>query len=141
MHDSTIVRRLTFSQCMLNVIWVLKACMLFMLARMTNGTTHTKWIRFVAAYVLVGWIAVQIAFFTACRPFNGYWAVPPPNPQCTTLEHYAIVQAVFNISSDLLIIAVPIPMIVSLSLPLKQKIGLGLLFSMGTFVVRYTPVL
>ncbi|KAH4807747.1 hypothetical protein HBH61_127350 [Parastagonospora nodorum] len=122
-------------QCMLNVIWVLKACMLFMFARMTTGTTHIKWIRFVAAYVALGWIAVEIAFFTACRPFNGYWAVPPPNPQCTTLEHFAIVQATFNISSDLLIIAVPIPMIASLSLPLKQKIGLGLLFSMGTFVI------
>jgi hypothetical protein len=120
---------------MLNVIWVLKACMLLMFARMTLGTTHIKWIRFAAIYVAIGWIAVQIAFFTACRPFNGYWAVPPPDPQCTTLEHYAIVQATFNLSSDVLIIAVPIPMIMSLSLPTKQKIGLGILFSMGTFVV------
>lgn len=61
--------------------------------------------------------------------------MPPPNPQCTTLEHFAIVQAAFNLSSDVLIIAVPIPMIVSLSLPLKQKVVLGILFSMGTFVV------
>ncbi|KAF2035787.1 hypothetical protein EK21DRAFT_96415 [Setomelanomma holmii] len=122
-------------QCMLNVIWVLKACMLFMFARMTSGTTHMKWIRLIAAWVIVGYVAVQVAFFTACRPFNGYWAVPPPNPQCTTLEHFAIVQATFNISSDLLIIAVPIPMVASLSLPLKQKIGLGMLFSMGTFVI------
>ncbi|OAL07352.1 hypothetical protein IQ06DRAFT_342090 [Phaeosphaeriaceae sp. SRC1lsM3a] len=122
-------------QCMLNVIWTLKACMLFMFARMTVGTTHIKWIRFVAAWVIAGWVAVQIAFFTACRPFNGYWAVPPPNPQCTTLEHFAIVQAVFNISSDLLIIAVPIPMVVSLTLPIRQKIGLGILFSMGSFVI------
>jgi hypothetical protein len=30
---------------------------------------------------------------------------------------------------------VPIPMIMSLSLPLKQKVVLGILFSMGTFVV------
>jgi hypothetical protein len=126
---------------MLNVIWILKACMLFMFTRMTRGTTHMRWIRLVAIWVVAGWVAVQIAFFTACRPFNGYWAVPPPNPQCTTLEHYAIVQAVFNISSDLLIIALPIPLIASLSLPLKQKIGLGLLFSLGTFVVRLsTPV-
>jgi hypothetical protein len=28
-------------------------------------------------------------------------------------------------------------MIASLALPLKQKIGLGMLFSMGTFVVRH----
>jgi hypothetical protein len=64
-------------------------------------------------------------------------SVPAINPQCTTLQHFAIVQATFNISSDLLIIAIPIPMIASLALPLKQKIGLGMLFSMGTFVVRF----
>jgi hypothetical protein len=112
--------------------------MLFMLARMISGTTHAKWIRLVAAWVATGYICVQIAFFTACRPFKGYWGMPPPNPQCTTLQHYSIVQAVFNLSSDILIIAVPIPMIASLTLPLKQKIGLGVLFSMGIFVVRTT---
>ena len=121
---------------MLNVIWTLKACMLFMFARMTTGTSHIKWIRAVAVYVTVGYIAAQITFFTACTPFSGYWAVPVSNPQCTTLVHYAIVQATFNLSSDVLIIAIPVPMILSLSLPTKQKIGLGLLFSMGTFVVR-----
>lgn len=121
---------------MLNVIWVLKACMLFMFARMTSGTSHITGIKIVSTYVAIGWVAVQIAFFTACMPFSGYWAVPPPNPQCTTLEHFAIVQATFNLSSDVLIIAVPLPMIISLSLPTKQKIGLAALFSMGTFVVR-----
>lgn len=124
-------------QCMLNVIWTLKACMLFMFARMTSGTTHMKWLKIVATWVAIGWVSVEIAFFTACRPFSGYWAMPPPNPQCTTLEHFAIVQATFNISSDLLIIAVPIPMVISLKLPTKQKLGLGLLFSMGTFVVSF----
>ncbi|KAI4916448.1 hypothetical protein J4E85_010103 [Alternaria conjuncta] len=123
-------------QCMLNVIWSLKACMLFMFARMLTGTTNMKWIKVAALWVVIGWFAVQITFFSACRPFVGYWAVPPPNPQCTTLEHFAIVQATFNISSDVLIIAVPIPMIMSLTLPLKQKVVLGILFSMGIFVVR-----
>ena len=109
-----------------------------MFARMTSGTTHIKWIKLVAVYVAVGWIAVQATFFTACMPFSGYWAVPVSNPQCTTLEHFAIVQATFNLSSDVLIIAVPVPMVMSLTLPTKQKIGLGVLFSMGTFAVRTT---
>lgn len=43
-----------------------------------------------------------------------------------------------NISSDLLIIAIPVPMTKSLKLPTKQKIGLGLLFSMGSFVIIAT---
>ncbi|KAF2118445.1 hypothetical protein BDV96DRAFT_386512 [Lophiotrema nucula] len=122
-------------QAMLNVIWSLKVCMLFMYARMTAGTKYLKWVKYLGIYVFLGWLAVEIAFFTACRPFQGYWGMPPPNPQCTTLEHYAMVQAVFNISSDICMLAIPLPMIVSLSLPLKQKIVLSIVFSMGAFVI------
>lgn len=106
-----------------------------MYARMMQGTRHHKYIQWLAGYVALGWVAVEITFFTACRPFSGYWGVPPPNPQCTTYQHYATVQAVFNLSSDFGILLIPIPMIIQLSLPLKQKIVLGIVFSMGVFVV------
>jgi hypothetical protein len=127
---------LTVVQCMLTHIWVIKVCMLLMFSRMTSRTIYLKWIKVVAVVVALGYIAVQVTFFTVCRPFTGYWSVPPPNPQCSTRQHYAIVQAIFNISTDLFIIAVPMPMVASLTLPIKQKIGLGILFSMGIFVVR-----
>ncbi|KAF2682669.1 hypothetical protein K458DRAFT_390591 [Lentithecium fluviatile CBS 122367] len=126
---------LVSEQGMLNVIWTLKACMLFMYARMTQGTRHRKYIQWLAIYVALGWVAVEVTFFTACRPFQGYWGVPPPDPQCTTYQHYAIVQAVFNLSSDFGILIVPLPVIASLTLPLKQKIVLGIVFSMGAFVI------
>ncbi|QDS72931.1 hypothetical protein FKW77_008134 [Venturia effusa] len=122
-------------QAMLNVIYTLKACLLIMYFRLTNGTTFKKWVKYLSIYVLVGWIATEIAFSTACMPFQGYWEVPPPNPQCTTLQHYAIVQATFNISSDLMMLCIPIPMFISLCLPLKQKIVLCGVFSMGVFVI------
>ncbi|TID16332.1 hypothetical protein E6O75_ATG11450 [Venturia nashicola] len=122
-------------QAMLNVIYTLKACLLIMYFRLTNGTTFKKWVKYLSIYVLIGWIATEIAFFTACMPFSGYWAVPPPNPQCTTLQHYAYVQATFNISSDIMMLFIPIPMFVSLRLPLKQKIVLCAVFSMGVFVI------
>lgn len=33
-----------------------------------------------AAYVAVGWVATQLAFFLlTCMPFSGNWASPPPN--------------------------------------------------------------
>jgi hypothetical protein len=61
--------------------------------------------------------------------------MPPPNPQCTTLEHYAIVQACFNISSDTLMLFIPLPLVTRLNVPWKQKIVLCVIFSMGTFVI------
>jgi hypothetical protein len=90
---------------------------------------------YLAIYVAIGWISTEIAFFTACRPFAGYWAMPPPNPQCTTLQHYAIVQACFNISSDSLMLLIPIPLITRLNMPWKQKGVLLIIFSMGIFVI------
>lgn len=64
-----------------------------------------------------------------------YRAVPPPNPQCTTLQIYAIVQAIFNISSDLMMLAISIAMVATLQRPMKQKIGVGLMLGLGVFVV------
>jgi hypothetical protein len=123
------------SQAMLNVIYAIKACMLIMYSRLTLGHKVQKMVFYLAIYVAIGWLATEIAFFTACRPFNGYWAMPPPNAQCTTLQHYAIVQGCFNITSDCLMLCIPIPLIRKLQMPLKQKAVLLLIFSMGIFVI------
>jgi hypothetical protein len=120
---------------MLNVIYTIKCCMLLMYTRLTLGTQVQKMVKYLAIYVLIGWISTEIAFFTACRPFDGYWAMPPPDPQCTTLQHYAIVQACFNISSDTLMLFIPIPLITRLNMPWKQKGVLLVIFSMGLFVI------
>lgn len=92
-------------------------------------------VRYLAIYVLCGWVATEIAFFTACRPFQGYWGMPPPNPQCTTLQRYAIVQGCFNISSDALMLFIPLPLVLRMSVPWRQKIVLVFIFSLGVFVI------
>jgi len=120
---------------MLNVIYTIKACMLLMYTRLTLGSNSQRHVFYLAIYVACGWVATEIAFFTACTPFSGYWAMPPPNPQCTTLQHYAIIQGCFNISSDTLMLFIPLPLIFRLAMPLKQKIVLVIIFSMGTFVI------
>ncbi|CZT45030.1 uncharacterized protein RSE6_05303 [Rhynchosporium secalis] len=121
-------------QAMLNVIYTIKACMLIMFTRLTLGLQVQRMVLYLAVYVVIGWVATEIAFFTACTPFSGYWAMPP-TPQCATLEHYAIVQACFNISSDVLMLFIPLPLLTKLSIPLKQKLVLLVIFSMGLFVI------
>jgi hypothetical protein len=119
-------------QAMLNAIYAIKVCMLIMYTRLTLGLTQQKAVRWLSVYVAMGWIASEVAFFTACIPFQGYWGMPPPNPQCTTLEYFAIVTGCFNISSDLLMLGIPIPLVLKISLPWKQKIVLVLIFSSGS---------
>ncbi|KAF2756662.1 hypothetical protein EJ05DRAFT_71947 [Pseudovirgaria hyperparasitica] len=122
-------------QAMLCLIYLLKCCMLCMYYRITIGTRQTRLILLLSGYVAVGFIATEVGFFTFCRPFKGYWGMPPPDPQCTTLAHYAITQACFNLSSDVMMLLIAVPMVIRLNLPLKQKLVLALVFSMGTFVI------
>ncbi|KAM0815579.1 putative UbiD family decarboxylase [Seiridium cardinale] len=122
-------------QAMLNLIYSIKVCMMILYTRLTLGLQQQKLLRYLAIYVTIGWIATEITFFTACRPFEGYWGVPPPDDQCTTLQYYAIVQGCFNISSDILMLAVPIPLVLKLKMPLKQKVVLVFIFSLGSFVI------
>jgi hypothetical protein len=122
-------------QAMLNLVYTIKACMLVMYTRLTLGLTTQRLVKYLAAYTALGWLASQIAFFSACRPFQGYWGMPPPDPQCTTLQHYSIAQACFNISSDTLMLFVPLPLVMRTTMPLKQKAVLMFIFSMGLFVI------
>lgn len=128
------------AQSMLNLIYMLKMCVLTMYGRFMLGSTLNKMVEVLWYCVIVGYFATQIAFLTSCRPFAGYWAIPPPSPQCATLQIYAVVQACFNLSTDLAILYIPMPMVRKLKLPIKQKIILALVFGMGTFVVSFPPV-
>lgn len=105
-------------------------------ARFTLGLQRDQTlVRCLACYVAAGWLASEVGFFAACRPFRGYWAMPPPDPQCTTLAHYSLVQGCFNISADLLMLGIPVPLIARMRLPWWQKLVLTVVFSLGVFVV------
>ncbi|KAI9778506.1 MAG: hypothetical protein M1839_008036 [Geoglossum umbratile] len=122
-------------QAMLNVIYTVKVCMLIMYTRLTMGLKQQLAVKCVSVFVACGWLASELAFFFACRPFSGYWAVPPPDPQCTTLVHYAICQATFNLSSDTMMLLIALPLFINAQLPLKNKIALCIIFGMGSFVI------
>jgi hypothetical protein len=62
-------------------------------------------------------------------------AVPTPNPQCDTAINHLITNAVFNISSDVIMLALGIPMFARIQLPLSKKIPLVGIFSLGIFVI------
>lgn len=62
-------------------------------------------------------------------------AVPTPNPQCDTAINHLITNAVFNISSDVLMLALGVPMFVRIQIPLSKKIPLVGVFSLGIFVI------
>jgi hypothetical protein len=62
-------------------------------------------------------------------------AVPTPDPQCDTAINHLITNAVFNISSDVIMLALGVPMFARIQLPLSKKVPLVGIFSLGIFVI------
>ncbi|RSM02593.1 hypothetical protein CEP52_007907 [Fusarium oligoseptatum] len=99
---------LVVEQMQIITIWTMKYCLLLMYNRLT-----------------MIW----------CRPFNQFWAVPPKNTQCATQTNHLIVNTVLNISSDVMIILIPMPIFLKSQLPLKRKLVLIGVFALGAFTI------
>jgi hypothetical protein len=127
---------LLVEQCMCAVQWGTKACLLILYWRLTQNLTQNLVVKLVAAYVLVTYIVMEILYFGYwCRPFHDYWQTPTNNTECTTALHHLILNLAFNLSSDLMIMSIPIPMILKAHMDKKRKFLLVFPFSLGVFTM------
>ena len=55
--------------------------------------------------------------------------------QCSTALHHLIVNATFNISSDVMMLCIPLPLLITSQLPRTKKLILCCLFGLGVFVI------
>lgn len=118
------------------VIWGCKACLLLLYSGLTSGLKQNMVVKGVAIYVGFTYVLMEILFFAAwCRPFYNYWSVPAANPQCSTYHDHLIANLIFNASSDVMMLCIPIPILLRAKLPLRKKIILCGVFSLGIFVI------
>ncbi|KAE8145204.1 hypothetical protein BDV25DRAFT_170723 [Aspergillus avenaceus] len=116
-------------------IWAMKACMLVIYARITEGLRQRKWVNYLGIYVALGFVAVELSLFLICRPLPNYWAVPTPNYQCSSYQYYEIIQGCISISADIFMLLIGLPLLLQVRVPLKQKFILVVIFGMGIFVI------
>ncbi|KAH4116600.1 hypothetical protein HBH47_166260 [Parastagonospora nodorum] len=126
-------------QTQIAVIWACKATLLIMYNRLTRTALHNEnlAIKLLSAYVALGFVVMEILYFTAwCRPVSQYWAVPEPtSSQCNALINHRITKAVFNLSSDIIMLVIALQMLIRSLLPMKRKVILCGIFSLGIFVI------
>ncbi|KAJ5439086.1 uncharacterized protein N7458_010084 [Penicillium daleae] len=84
------------------------------------------------------YVAVQIVTFTECDPFNHYWIVLPDPGTCCQAQLQLIVLGVLNIITDVMLIAMPIPILVLVKRSIVEKFQLAALFTVGLFIVAIT---
>lgn len=123
-------------QCMLISTWGVKTCLVTMYWKLTHLLPWHIFVQILAGYVALGFAVIEITYFAVyCRPFSQYWAVPVENAQCATYQHYSITPAVFNLSSDAFMLAIPVPLLKGTQMPIRKKMLLISVLGLGVFVM------
>lgn len=123
-------------------LWMLKLSIAEFLKRLTQNiwrSTHELVLRLMYYYLGATMVAVVIADLAECRPVTQYWqVVPDPGPQCRQGYAQLVTMAVANVTTDLLLVIFPIPLIFSSHMPLPRKSMLTMLFGLSLIPIGIT---
>ncbi|OWT42718.1 hypothetical protein VFPPC_18131 [Pochonia chlamydosporia 170] len=121
------------------LIWVLKACMLYLYGRLTLDLKQRKLVKFTAVVCVLAYISAVLVMLFHCRPMYKNWQVYPyPGDSCALNIHSLYALAVTNISTDIFIVAIPLPLLRKVQMPCHRKLLCGLWLCTGIFVIIAT---
>ncbi|KAK5096681.1 hypothetical protein LTS08_007554 [Lithohypha guttulata] len=127
---------LVVESMMCAVQWGTKACLLMLYWRLTENLRQRLMVKLASGYCLITYIVmISLYYGYWCRPFSAFWQTPTSNVQCATQTHHLTVNIVFNLTSDLLVILIPLPMFIKAHLEPKKKLLLIFPFSLGFFTM------
>ncbi|KAI4613390.1 uncharacterized protein J4E87_009857 [Alternaria ethzedia] len=126
----------TTSACLL---WSLKLCVAAFYLRLTAGLgmyTHRIYIAF--ASIIISFVIIIFTIYLSCRPFWHYWQISPdPGNSCQAAisKRLIWVTFVFNVSTDVYLLLIPIPMLWKSRLRTYKKIAAMLVLGAGMLVI------
>ena len=90
-----------------------------------------------AAIATIGMIAISttIIFFMtvfSCHPVTFFWNRDIRGGTCINVNKLAYANSAMSIIQDLLIVALPLPVLAKLNMGRKKKIGVGFMFAVGS---------
>lgn len=95
-----------------------------------------RWFRysvFATLALIVGYTTgIFFSLVFACDPIKRSFDITITTGSCINSAALYIATAASNIISDVILFVLPIPMVVTLQVPLKQKIGLMFIFGVGS---------
>ncbi|KAI1050182.1 hypothetical protein LB506_001622 [Fusarium annulatum] len=80
-------------------------------------------------------IGIFFAVMFACHPIAMNWDVTITEGKCINRPGLYIATAITNIISDVILFILPLPMVLQLQMPFKQKVGLMGIFTIGSLTV------
>ncbi|OKL61462.1 hypothetical protein UA08_03087 [Talaromyces atroroseus] len=121
------------------VLWLVKFSLAGFYSRLTTGLMQFQ-SRVHIAYALlaVTYLATALSLILSCQPMRKFWQInPDPGNKCqpTISKVYVAVALTFDISTDLFLLSIPLPLLWRVNISMKRKISLMALFSGGVFVI------
>ncbi|KAF3004185.1 hypothetical protein E8E13_006247 [Curvularia kusanoi] len=100
-----------------------------------TGKSWFKWaIHLNVAYT----ICIMISFFfiavMLCNPISDYWVIGSPDGSCMNEGTATLVCGIINCVADFATTVTPIPLIMGLHMPRRQRLAVAFLFAMGIIV-------
>ncbi|KAH6654655.1 hypothetical protein BKA67DRAFT_286363 [Truncatella angustata] len=122
-----------------SLIWALKGCMLCFFNRVTLGLSQQKIVKWAGIGCVTTYLIMFIIIYTQCLPVTDNWRVSPiPGYNCSVKTANYIAVAVLNITTDMVIVAIPIPLLFAVKLTIMRKLAIGALLCSGVFVMVAT---
>ncbi|KAF2808682.1 uncharacterized protein BDZ99DRAFT_571581 [Mytilinidion resinicola] len=111
-----------------------KTSILFFYTRIFTVPAFRLAARIIGGVVVLWALSVILCGFLLCRPFAFNWDQTIPNGHCgNQILSYELTGA-FNICTDVMVLALPLPLIWNLQMRMANKIGLLGVFTVGFFV-------
>lgn len=118
------------------LVWSLKACMLCFYDRLTLGLGAQRWVKTLAIAVGLTYIATFLTVTLGCLPIQRNWQISPTPPlRCTLKPQNFYVCTILNVLTDAAMLAIPLPILWHLKVPLRRKLALGAMLCSGIFVI------
>lgn len=94
---------------------------------------------YITMFIVIGAnFALIFAFIFACTPVKRGWDITITEGSCINRAALYIATAVLNMITDILLLLLPIPIVVRLQMPRIQKLGLILIFAIGSMYVCFS---
>lgn len=94
------------------------------------------WSIWVTIVIVVGYsIGIFFSLIFACNPIARSWDITIQEGSCINRPALYIATAVLGIVTDVMLLVLPLPLVIRLQVSIQQKLGLMLMFAIGSMYV------
>ncbi|KAI4837646.1 hypothetical protein E4T44_08236 [Aureobasidium sp. EXF-8845] len=123
----------TFAAMIYSVCMLLTKMSILMLYRRLFPIENFRYLWWMCVFCTVGYgLGAIFSSLFACVPVRAQWDLTVPTSRCINKQAFYIGNGVMNIITDLMVLALPIPIVWRLTLELRQKIILSVVFTLGS---------